>query len=740
MPIRIKHTAISIAVGSAAMTCSTLVGAQEQYLEEVVVTAQKREQSASDIPIAISVLDGDELADKGIQDFGDLSVSTSSLDVARGNSTNNPVITIRGVGSTDPWINNNPSVSAFSDGVYLPFASYLSMPLYDLERVEILKGPQAGLYGRNSIAGAINFISARPGDEFGGYLDTSYGAYGEQQLQAAVDTPVSETLLLRLATTVQRGGGYIDREGTADTTGGFTRAPGVIPGVDVTSDESGYGDKDIFAVRATALWLPTDNISVNSKIHYASDESEIINSTNLSGDILGLFQPAGDDPFTDYDDFAGRMDASQKGASVEVNWDLDSFTFTSLTGVEKLSRQYGVGDFTPLRLAEPTYDERVSSVSQEFRIAADTDSVHWLAGVNATADKIDYGRVLSSADFLMGDLVSAYEQEDKSWSLFGQVDWLFADDWELSSGLRYTDEQKDYEGGSYEGDPFGTSIVSIAFPGVAGGLWGTSAYDNQDVSGQLKLSWTGIDDTLVYASVSRGFKSGGFDGSGLVNEAGYIPYGAEQLIAYETGIKTLLLADSLELSASAFFYDYSDKQVLAILDLGNGITEAVTQNAAASDVTGLDLELKYHATENLSFGLAATLLDSEITDWDSDDPAEVEARTGNELPGTPENSITGDVNWSTEVSGYGIDSRLWVVHSDAVFRDIENTPDLMSDGYTLLNARVDVGRAEGDWSVYMFGKNLTDETYVTSVRTLLGMEGAYYGEPRTWGAGFRWNF
>ncbi|MBN7795463.1 TonB-dependent receptor [Parahaliea mediterranea] len=736
------HSRLALAVAGAVMASAAAgqEAAPRLVMEEITVTAQKREQSAAEIPISMTVMSSDDLREKRIQDFADLGVNTPALDVARGNSTNNPVIAIRGIGSTDPWINNNPSVSAYMDGVYLPFGSYLSMPLYDLQRVEVLKGPQAGLYGRNSIAGAINFVSTEPGDGVGGYLDLSYGRYGETNLQGAVDTPLSDTLLLRFAGYAAQGGGYMERAGTADSTAGFTRVPGVIPGISSRASSSDYGDKDVAAGRISALWRASDRLQVDLRVHYGTDGSEIVNSTNLTGDPLGVFQPEAGAVHVDYDDVAGEMDARNGGISLEVNWEGDLFTLTSLTGFESLSRDYTVGDFAPLRLAQPTYDESVDSLSQEFRISGDTGSTYWLAGVNATRDRIDYHRSLSSWDYLLGELVSGYDQDDESWSVFGQIDWQLTDSLQLSTGLRYTDEEKHYEGGSWENDPFGTSIVTAVYPAVAGGLYGESDYDDQDVSGQVKLSWTAFDNTLVYGAISRGFKSGGFDGSGIVDEAGFIPYDAEELVAYEIGVKSRLLDNTLDLSAAVYYYDYSDKQVLAILDLGGGITEAVTQNAAVSEVTGVDLDLKYLVDEHWSLGLSATLLDSEITEWNSDDPAEAAARIGNELPGTPGSNVTGDITWEGSAGDFDLRASVWATYTESTYRDIENTPSLESDSYTLVNARLSLGQPAQGWSVYLYGKNLADEEYRSSVRTLVGMEGAYFGPPRMYGVGVNWQF
>jgi iron complex outermembrane receptor protein len=477
-------------------------------------------------------------------------------------------------------------------------------------------------------------------------------------------------------------------------------------------------------------------------LHASQDDSEIVGSTLRTPDALGIFTPPpGRNAFVDYGNVAGEMDSSSAGGALQIQWQLGDYELTSVTGYESLDRDYSVGDFAPFRLAEPTYNESLESFYQEIRISKDSESFYWMLGANYTDDSVDYFRTLSGFDLLLGELVSRYDQEDNSQAVFGQMDWRLTSNLELSAGIRYTDEEKQYDGGSIEQDPFGTSIVGVVFPGAAGdGIFRQPSYDDSDTSGQLKLSWRGLSNSLVYGMVSRGFKSGGFDGSGITDEAGFTPYDAETLISYEAGIKSRLLNDSLEIASSAYYYDYQDKQVLAIVDLGAGLNEAIIQNAAESEVLGLDVDATWWLTDDLTLGLTAVLLDSEVTDWNSDDPAEASARIGNELPGTPKTSVTSEVRWKTTLGSLDVNSALWVVYADSTYRDIANTRALQSDDYTLVNARLDFALQDSGLSFYLWGRNLTDEEYVTSVRDLLGMEGVYWGDPRTFGAGLRWEF
>ncbi len=711
------------------------------FIDGIIVTAQRREQDLTKVGIALTVFDADAIQRQGIDDLGKVAALVPGLDVFRGNGSNNPTITLRGIGTTNPWVNNNQSVASYVDGTYLPFGSYLTFPLFDLERIEVLKGPQIALYGRNATAGAVNFISARPSDETEGYADVSYGKYNAFEVKAALSGPVTDNLQLRLAGTVLQGGGYMDRPGTGALTG-FSRVPGTIPGIAAAGPDEGYGDKDLFALRASATMQVTDNLDAYFTFHYGQDKSESIGSTNINGDRLGLFTPPSTAAFVDYDNVLPKTDTEQYGGVLRLDWSQGDYTLSSITGYEHMDRMYGIGDFVPTRIAEASFVEYVKSFNQEFTVSFDGgERLQWLAGASYSHDEIDYQRDLISYDFLVGGLGTEFVEKDEAWAIFGQGEWSPIDQWILTLGLRYTDEDKSYNGGSIELDPFGTSIVGLVFPNTAGaGLFGSPDYDETNLSGKAALNWEPTEDVLLYASVSNGFKSGGFDGSGITEPASFTPFDSETVWTYELGSKATLFSGHLFVAASAFYNDYDDKQVIALVDLGGGLTEAIIQNAAASEVYGLDFEAIWSPVQSLSFAINGTVLDSEVTDWNSPDPAEIAAHIGNKLPGTPSFSLTGKVDWSQPVNdNLTLDTALWVTYTDGSFRDIVNNPALKSDNYTIVNARLDLVTA-GGLSLYITGENLFDKEYVTSVRSLLGMLGEYHGAPRTFAGGVRFEF
>lgn len=713
---------------------------QPRYLEEVVVTAQKRAQASEDLGLSITVLGAEFLDRQLVAGLDDLSLAVPSLDVFRGNGSHNPTITLRGIGTTNPWVNNSPSVAAHADGFYLPMSAYLNFPIFDMQRIEVLKGPQVGLYGRNSTAGAVNFITARPTSEGTGYVDMSYASYDAVNVTAAVSGPLSANLRGRIAAVTKQGGGYIARHGTARTTGGFSPVPGTIPEVPIFGEQDDYGDQDITAVRGAIEFDYDARFDAFLSLHYSTDQSELVGSTNTNGDRLGRFRPPNDDPYVDYDNFAPFTDAEQLGGVLEMNWYTGNYRITSVTGYESVDRTYGIGDFVPTRVAEANFDEELRSFGQELRIESQaTDPMRWLVGASYSADRIDYWRSLVAYDFLRGALGTAYREDDEAVSAFAQAEWRLAPKWLLTGSLRYTDEDKEYDGGSFAINPFGVSRIGLAFPRVVpNGLFGNPRFSDSDLSGKLGLNFEPDSRSLLYATVGRAFKSGGFDGSGITQPSSFEPFGAETVWAYETGAKLRTPGNRLFVAGSVFFYDYTDKQELALVDLGGGINEAIIQNAASSEIYGLDLELNSLVGDALTLSANATFLDSKITDWNSADPAEVAARIGNELPGTPQFMLTVSANWQRRITNsMTFGAALWGTYSDAAYRDIENTKALLSDSYGVVNARIDLISDRG-WNIFFFGKNLADREHVTSVRSLVGMLGEYYGPPRSVGIGIRY--
>ena len=709
--------------------------------EEFIVTARRRDENQTKVGITLNVLGKGALERRGIDNLEKVAANIPGLDMFRGNGSNNPTITLRGIGTTNPWSNNNQSVAAYIDGAYMPFSSLLTMPLFDMQRVEVLKGPQVALYGRNATAGAVNFISTQPGQDTEGYADITANNHSGLDFKAAASLAASDTFRMRLAAITQQSGGYMKRTG-AGSLAGFTRVPGIVPGIEDTGAEDGYGDKDVFALRGIFDADLSDTFNANFKLQYGRDKSELIGSTNANGDRLRAFTPPNDAPYYDYDNVEPKTDTKQISAVLKLNWTVNDLVISSTSSLENMSRTYQIGDFVPTRIAEASFDEDIETKSQEVTISGETADNHkWIIGGVITQDDIDYFRKLTSHDLLLGELDTAFVEKDKAWATFGQVDAALNDTLSTTLGVRYTDESKSYKGGSIAVNPFGVGVVDRVYPNTAGdGIYGEPTYDEGNFSGKAALNWTPSENTLYYFSVGNGFKSGGFDGSGITEPSSFTPFKAETVWTYEMGTKITAMDGNFYFAGSLFYNDYTDKQVIALVDLGAGFPEAIIQNAAASEISGIDMEVKWRVSTPLTFSINGTYLDTEVTKWDSDDADDVAIHLGNELPGTPKLSTSVQVDWNKRVSDSSVmNISAWYTITNGSYRDIKNTEALRSEDSQLFNLRADLTFNE-KWMVYVSAENIFDKAYISSVRSLVGMEGRYYNAPRTLKAGLKYQF
>lgn len=303
--------------------------------------------------------------------------------------------------------------------------------------------------------------------------------------------------------------------------------------------------------------------------------------------------------------------------------------------------------------------------------------------------------------------------------------------------LNHTNEEKRFDGGAIDLDPYGVSNAQAIAPELTPTILASEEFTDSELSGRLALDWQPSDALLAYVSYSRGFKSGGFDGSTFFSPAASEPFDSETLQAYELGAKLRLLDARALVSGAAFYYDYSDQQVQATVEIAEGVTEAVVVNAAQSEIYGLDIEASLRLTGPFRLDLGLSWLESEITEFASADPEEVAALTGNEVPNAP--SFGYHIAASVEQplgNRLSLDGLLGLSHVGDFFRDIGNRDALASDSYSLVSARLGITGTAG-WSAYLWGENLTDEEYETYSRVPVGsLIVDQFGSPRTYGVGF----
>ncbi len=797
----------ALAAALALVASGVTQSALSATLEEVVVTAQKRSQSANDVGITINAFTGDQLRDFGVLTAEDVAMLTPGLTVNETAATGVPLYTIRGVGFQDYSTAASSTVGLYFDEVSMPYAVMTRGLVFDTERVEVLKGPQGDLYGRNTTAGQINFVSNKPTDEFEAGLIGSYGSYEAFEIEGFVSGALGDSARGRLAFKTSQSG-----EGWQES---------------LTRDDE-LGEKDVSAIRGILQFDISDDVSLQLIGHYIKDESDNKANTAYNGQDLGLadidevnlpYQPLNEyrlpsgsnfgetPPWYATDDneaadwtnsftnnITGRTfdirpqrDNELAGIAARLDWNIGEMTLTSVTGYNEFEREEANdwdGGFYNDSSNINTTDLEV--FSQELRLSGVTGDVTWVGGVYYSKDEMDeyYHYFMSQSFFGFGsaawgipsgfdvnpiqELDTIYSQETESAAVFGHVEWQFTDKWRLTLGARYTEEEREFEGCTRSADDgslanfinaligatigpgdCGTVDDRVDSPTFFGALIGTprinealplytETIDTDRWMGKIGLDYTINDDILLYGTVSQGFKSGGFNGANSNTISQILPYDEEVLTSYELGIKATLLEGSMQLNAATFYYDYEDKQEQEAAITPVGAISGLS-NVPESEITGAEMDMQWLPTDGLTITAGVAWLDTEIKEWNAVVPIpsfpEVfrEDASGAELPQAPEWSYNLMAQYEWPMG----DSLVMEVAGDLSYTD-ETTggirPEEATDDYTIYNARIGIGAANGEWRALLWGRNITDEDYYPSA--YLGGNGPYirsYGMPRTYG-------
>lgn len=701
-------------------------------IEEIVITAQKREQSLLDVGISVAVAGEQEIRDRRITTVEDISMFTPNAHVKNVIPGLMPILTVRGVGLNDFNAANNPAIGVYVDDVSLSSLALLSSDLYDLERMEVLKGPQGTLYGRNSTGGALNVVTAKPDlDATSGRISAGVGDYDLTELEGMYNVPLSDTLALRVA------GKLIDqREGYWQN--------------DLTNNDD--GERDVWMARAQLLWQASDRTNVLFKLDNQSGRSET-GTGNFAGALpSAITSTCPGEPEcanfvgytdTDSDNYRGsystdpKYNLDQLIATLRVDVDLNFATFTSITSYIDFDREYSADvDASPFAILDFYNTDEVQQLSQEFRLSGDTDSIVWQVGLFYTNDEVtttytgDLPTLLNTTTFSLGDL------ESTNLSAFANIEWLLSDTITLITGIRISDEERN--GLVYTDDlvslapvsflsfaPVGTGPVRLAFV--------DDTVDDTSVDWKVGVNWSVADDTLLYASASQGTKSGGFFTGVVTTNAQLIPYDTETLTALEVGLKGRLTESAFTYEVSAFYYDYEDVQTF-IGDNTGAVPVNRLSNIEGATIYGLDLLTRWspQAVEGLRLMLGVGILDTEL------DPFVASGTTvsrGNEQPDAPGFSsnvaVSYDFNFSDSVSAeVAVDGR----YQEETYHSAQNQPLSESDNYWVLNARMSL-YFQRDWEVSVWGKNINDDEYMTqfSNNLALGNGSRVHGAPRTYG-------
>lgn len=671
------------------------------------MTAQRRETSLQTTPVSVSAFTESALSDLQIDQTEDIAAFVPNMVMNDGvNSPSTITVSLRGLGEGGGGIATSESpVSFYLDDVYQARLSATNNQFADIERVEILRGPQGQLFGRNSMTGSVNIISRTPGDEMYLLGEASVGNYETVSAKFAVGGPIVEgSLAASVSVTVRnQGEGY---------------ATNIVTGDDIDA-------KDYSGGRVKLHYYGTENLDVVWSAYYTDNENDGFVATAIAKPEL---QPVTGDYYRVQiaNDIFG--DSEQRGTHLRVTYDFDSFTFKSITAYSDLSDDWRFDLGGGLQVAPDTFAavfDRRSDIeqdqwTQEFQLygTAANDRLSWITGLYYFTEDSSQ----RFTDFFLGFPlpVTDYTVDSESYAAYGQVEYDLTERLTLVGGARYTDDEKTITG-EKAGPVFGVASSSVWTP-------------------KIGLDFAFSDSVFLYASIGRGFKAGGFQG--LAGSAATLsePFDPEFLWGYEAGLKADFYDQRLRLNVAAFFNDVSDLQT-PIFD-PNFPGNAVTENAIDMEYYGIEAEFTALIGESLTVFGTLGLQEERFTFID---PAAVVAGSGAErVPGVPHYNGAIGFNYERSLGGlpgtwfFGAD----VIFRDAVFSSADNNAISESSARTWLNGRVGYRSIYGRWVISLQGRNLTDETdWINGTDIGLPTQGIRQAlDPRTYSVSVSYRF
>lgn len=761
-------------------------------LEEVVVTARKREENLQATPIAISAFTEQELAYRQIDSTDKLSDITPNLtfDSAAPSSGSSSAaqIFIRGIGQTDFTPVTDPGVGLYIDGVYMARSVGNVLDFLDVQRIEVLRGPQGTLFGRNTIGGAVAIYSKKPEPEASGSVQVQVGDDDMRYITAKANMPISEQLLTNLAVSSRKRDGYVDR---------------IFDGVKT-------GDDDSLSARGSLLWTPTDNFEV-----YATADATKIRENGTPGVSGGVndkaafgifgngllasctavsinpnfdgskangppsFPPPGpttpgvggapgcvhpetfDGEYKSGGTFPVKSELDVWGVSAELTWDVNEWlTIKSITGYREMEMESSRdGDSSPANIfaTQDFYDHE--QISQEFQFSGVLmeDKMKWLLGFYYFQEE---GFNRNPVFLPVGAIQSGGLYDNESEAAFFQATYDMTDKLSLTLGVRYTEDTKrftpdqislgDASASGFFGPTWpnfaGFYLPSAGAPIAAGDRLATYAefkeeFDDTNIMANLAYQWT--DDFMTYLTYSEGFKSGGFDQRFTAFTAVPTSFEPETVESYEVGFKSDLFDSKVRLNVAVFHTDYQDLQII-IRESFNPITF----NGGEATIDGAEVELTWVPTDRWYVTAALGYIDAE---YDKLDPSVTSAQNAtplsksNELANTPELSAALGVAYTFDLGDWAtLTPRVdWSYH-DEQENDAVNTPQLHQDSYDMFNASFSLETNDGRWESLLSFRNISDEDYLITGNSAFGTSAAYveqvYGRPFEWSLSVKYNF
>jgi iron complex outermembrane receptor protein len=726
---------LPFAIGAALTLSSAGVLAQPQ-IEEIMVTAQKREQSLQDVPVAVSAFTGNFIAETRIGDIRGLVDLTPGFN-GRTEDSFIDALSIRGIVTNDFGIGGDPSIPIFFDGVWQGRSGGVQMNFYDIERVEVVKGPQATLFGRNAIAGAVSISSNKPVDEFEGEITAGIGNYGHYDLHGMVNIPLSDAWAYRGNVYANLDDGWLENLAGGDDLGYHKQYS--------TRHQLKYSGEDVQGL----IELVYEDRQQDSSVYWDPQ--------------LGLDK---DEVNTDLGD-KGYDRSEILNINAILDWDIsENYSFHSITGYKTYKFEYLEDyDARPERINHYGQNNDIDYYSQEFRLNFNGDAVSWFVGAGAYNEVID-GKFVY--DYNENDLCNALgrtdagdfagpvtggcadpnfelywfgdedgdgiadgsfdpasilgrtsepsynDMESTGYSVFGDVTWSVTDQLDVTLGARYTYDEKDMrtrvgKNPGALGNNFNWGFHTRGFVG--------DKENWSEITPRLALNYTLNEEISFYGNVSSGYKSGGYGTFGIstpsVTPSGQaspdskpISFDPETSISYEVGMKSRLLDDTLQLNLAYFFYIYEDLQLL-YFDQGS----SQVQNLGEAENQGLEIDAHWLIGENWDLFFAGALMDSEITDAEDLVSLGVCGSDcgGNRLPFAPDASASLHLKWYTQMAGGELYAKAEYHWQDRMYSDLDNISTIAVDAWDEWNLRA--GYETDTWSVNAYVQNVFDEEH-----------------------------
>lgn len=722
---------------------------QGRVLEEIIVTAQKREQNIQDVGISITAFSANQMRELGFKNAPDIASQTPGLNfdhIASGPVTTLPVI--RAVSQNDYSAQQEPPVAVYVDGVYLSTITAMSFGMFDMERVEVLKGPQGTLFGRNATGGLIHYISARPTDEFEAYIDTRvYDRHGFGfRTEAMVNGELSDSVRGRLSGFYEQHDGWWNNnapgEGDSFEADGFYSIRGQLEfdlhddatvGVAVTHGEFTNSSSGLYLYEPGAA----DPVTGLGYDLTPQNDPGAVNFVCPGCDFFGQDgsdSKPGESSFND----VGFLESDYTSVRVDIDWQIGGVALKSITNYQDLSTNYNEDcDGSVIDYCQFPYGQDLEQWSQELRISGSSESLTWQAGIYYLdiTQKYYVGFQSSAAEGFNFTTADVMDQDTESFAAFINLEYALTEQLRATLGFRWTEDEKDVASNAYFGPGIEADVDLIA---VAPHLVDTfiDSQDDGDWSGKIGLDYTPTEDLLLFASVSRGNKAGGY-----VSNLNGFPlgvedrrFGPEVLTSYEVGFKSSGIAgDAVQLNGSLFYYDYNDYQAFDFQGLA-----AFIRNRDAS-FSGGELELRASFGADWDFVLGTAFLFEKEVDGIVLPGGQLVDR---DSPKAPDFTINGLLRKTWTLQDGSFSAQVSADYSDSSFASVSNAQATYLPSFTMVDARIAYAPSNEKWELAVFSKNLLDEDAQIFAFDLasFGMHIKSFRPPRMVGGEFRYNF